>query len=88
MLEWRVPVNHLVQDASQGPYVARTADFEAAHAVGKLDRLWAHIIHRTNLKEASVKETLSRKAIPNLMVPLNIRGVIRNSIRNPEVDQL
>jgi hypothetical protein len=49
VLERRMAIDHLIKNAAQGPYVARSANFKASHAVGELDGFRGHIIHGTNL---------------------------------------
>ena len=55
VLEWWVTVDHLIENASERPYIAWPADFEAPHAIGKLDRFWRHVVHGTDL---SAKKSL------------------------------
>ena len=49
VLEWRVTVDHLVENTAERPYIAWSANFEAPHAVGKLDSFWRHVVDGTNL---------------------------------------
>jgi hypothetical protein len=50
VLEWRVAVDHLIKNAAERPHIARPANFEAPHAIGKLDGFWGHVVHSTDLR--------------------------------------
>ena len=86
VLEGRVPVDHLVQDAPQGPDVARAAQLElarpfaaapqaaaaAATAAVVFDGLRGHVVER-----------------PHLRFAVDVRGVLRGDLLgDPEVDEL
>jgi hypothetical protein len=49
VLEWWVTVDHLIKNAAERPHITRSADFEASHAIGKLDGFRGHVIHSTDL---------------------------------------
>ena len=42
-------VDHLIENTAERPYITRPANFEAPHAIGKLDGFRGHVVHGTNL---------------------------------------
>jgi hypothetical protein len=85
-------VDHLIENASERPYIAWPADFEAPHAIGKLDRFWRHVVHGTDL--SAIKSLESAKsnyaechAKAHLMISLNVGGIVGNGICDPKVNQ-
>ena len=49
MLEGRLAVDHLVQDAAEGPDIALATDFEAPHAFRQFNRFRTHVINGADL---------------------------------------
>lgn len=50
VLEGWLAIDHLIEDAAEGPDVGGTADFETAHALGELYCLGTHVVDCANLK--------------------------------------
>lgn len=53
VLEGWMTVDHLIENTAQRPDIALPPHFEPAHAFGKLDGLWRHVVHCADLQATS-----------------------------------
>jgi hypothetical protein len=85
VLEWRMTIDRLVENTAEQPYITWSADFEAPHAIWKLDSFSRHVVDGAELSvekhlRSELRSTTTPWAKTHLMISLNVDGIIGNSI--------